>query len=389
MRHGVFTLTGSAFHVSFIAMKALNYLKFSKNVLYKRNAMPLYFVFFVTDHCVARCKHCLLGEQHGSTEELTLDEIAKFSKTMSPILFLLITGGDPFLRDDLFEIIEIFYKNNKVANLGIPTNGYTTGKVVEVMERVLKKCPDMDTAIDISIDGIGEEHDEIRGVPGLFEKAVWTYHELEKLEEKYPNFNLNVAVTVSKFNQDKLLELYDYLKNELKVKTINQLLTRGEPRVPEAGEVDMKKYDEFCTILERDTRLSELPGYGGYPFSDFVNSMKNIRQKIISEVVSEKKRKIPCYAGKLSCVMFSKGDVYPCELLPESIGNIRKYNYDFKDLWRSEGAEKVRRMIDSNACYCTYECFLTHAILFNIKMYPEILREWTHIKIGKIKRKSG
>jgi MoaA/NifB/PqqE/SkfB family radical SAM enzyme len=370
-------------------MKALNYLKFSKNIFYKKNAMPLYFVFFVTDHCEAKCKHCLLGDNHGSTDELTLDEIEKFSETMSPILFLLLTGGDPFLRDDLYEIVNIFYRNNRTANLGMPTNGFTTTKVVEVMEKVLENFPDMDTAIDISIDGIGEDHDNIRGVPGLFDKAVWTYKELEKLTKKFPNFNLNVAVTVSKFNEDKLLELYDYLKKELKVKTINQLLTRGSPRVAEAGDVDMKKYDKFCSLLERDTRLSELPGYGGYPFSDLVNSMKNIRQKIISDIVTEKRRKIPCYAGKLSCVMFSKGDVYPCELLSESIGNIRDFDYDFKALWRCETAGKIRRMIDSNGCYCTYECFLTHAILFNLKMYPEILREWTHIKLGKMKRKSG
>ncbi|MBU1627032.1 SPASM domain-containing protein, partial [bacterium] len=183
--------------------------------------------------------------------------------------------------------------------------------------------------------------------------------------------------------------LYSYLKKELNVKTINQLLTRGLPRDPEAINVDMKKYDAFCSLLEREMRCSSLPGYGGYPFSDFVNSMKNIRQKIISDVVSEKRRKIQCYAGKLSCVMMSKGDVFPCELLSESMGNIRDFNYDFKTLWMSENAEKIRNMIDENKCYCTYECFLTHAILFNIKMYPKILREWSHIKLGKLKRKSG
>jgi len=382
-------LTLIAFHDSFINMKALNYLKFSKNILYKKNALPLYFVLFVTDHCEANCKHCLLGDKHGSSNELRLEEIEKFSKTMAPILFLLITGGDPFLRDDLYEIIEIFYRNNNAANLGIPTNGFTTTNVVETMEKVLKNCPKMDVAIDISIDGIGTDHDKIRGLPGLFDKAIWTYKELSKLTPKYPNFNLNVAVTVSKYNENNLIELYNYLKKELKVKTINQLLTRGTPRDPEAGNVDMQKYDEFCKLLEKETRTSKLQGYAGYPFSDFVNSMKNIRQKIISEIVREKRRKIPCYAGKLSCVMMSKGDVYPCELLPDSMGNIRDFNYDFKALWLSDKSRRIRNMIDSNSCYCTYECFLTHAILFNLKMYPEILREWTHIKLGKMKRKSG
>ena len=77
-------------------MKALNYLKFSKHILFKKNSLPLYFVLFVTDHCEANCKHCLLGENHGTENELTLDEYEKISE-----------NEDLYLLEDDFELDEV------------------------------------------------------------------------------------------------------------------------------------------------------------------------------------------------------------------------------------------------------------------------------------------
>ncbi len=368
-------------------MKYKDYLKFAKKLIYKKGSMPLYFVFFITERCLASCRHCLLGWKEPNLNELSLEEIDKFSSTMDDILFLLLTGGDPFLREDLVEIVRIFYKNNKVRNLGMPTNGSTTDRVVQYAERILKDMPDLDFAIDISIDDIGERHNYIRRFEGLFEKAIYTYKELEKLTHLYPKFNLNVAVTVSYFNQDHLMELYDYLKRELKVKTINQLLTRGKPREPIAKNVDINKYLHFSLHLDKDTKELVLSGYHSFPFSDFVNAMKNIRQKIIYKIIKENKYQVPCYAGTLSAVMYANGDLFPCELLDKKIGNIRDVNYDFKNLWFSPQLENIRRWIKNSRCFCTYECFLTNSILFTPHLYPWILYETLAIKFSRLKNR--
>ena len=67
---------------------------------------------------MAHCSHCLLGEKRVGLKELTINEIEKISQSLGRILFLLPTGGEPFLRDDIAEIVHIFYRNNKVANAG-------------------------------------------------------------------------------------------------------------------------------------------------------------------------------------------------------------------------------------------------------------------------------
>ena len=122
-----------------------------------------------------------------------------------------------------------------------------TGRTVETAVEVLESCPGLDFGIDVSIDGIGEDHDSIRGVPGLFDQAVETYRELKKLEKIYPKFNVNVETTISSFNDDKLTELHEYLVNELKVDTLFTLLTRGEPKDQASKFFNIEKYGAIGT----------------------------------------------------------------------------------------------------------------------------------------------
>jgi len=359
------------------------YLNFADRLLGKKGKDPVYVVLFVTERCTASCLHCLLGpeERPGEEGELTLDEYEKISRGMGEILFLLPTGGEPFLRRDLPEIVEIFHRNNRVRNTGIPTNGSMPDRVVEGVERMLDLCPGMDLGIDVSFDGVGEEHDRLRGTPGLFDKAVETYRRLEKLRERRPDFNLNVATTVSALNQDRLEELYRFLRDELQIRCINVLLVRGTPRDPSAGGADPDRYEAFTDLLGEEVRQGRLEGYSRFGFSGLINAMKNVRQQVITSIVRENRQQVPCYAADLSCVITPRGLVYPCELLGRPLGDLREADYDFSRIWRGPEADAVRAHIEDSGCFCTYECFLTNSIIFNSRMIPRLLREW--ISIGK------
>jgi MoaA/NifB/PqqE/SkfB family radical SAM enzyme len=367
-------------------MPLSNYLKFAPRVLFKRGASPLYFVFFVTEHCNARCAHCLLGQRDRQVrDELTIDEIAKVSASMDDMLFFTPTGGEPFLRKDLSEIVHIFHVNNHAANVGIPTNGSLPERVVETVERMLKENPNLDLHIDVSVDGPAEVHNRIRGVPGLYDRALTTYRELRGLEAHYPNFSTCIQITVSSFNQDVLGEHYEQLKRDAGVNTVFTLLTRGAPKDPVAKEFDIRKYEDFSRILEEENKALILSGYYKMPFSDVLNAKRIVRPKLIAKTVRERKFQIPCYAGSLGGAMFSKGQVLPCEMLVDKeIGNVRDYDYDFKKIWTSPKADEVRRWIRDTKCFCTYECFLTVNILFNPFVLPWIGAEWAALKWAKL-----
>jgi MoaA/NifB/PqqE/SkfB family radical SAM enzyme len=370
-------------------MGSLHYLQYAKRILYKRGASPLYFVYFVTENCNAHCKHCLLGHrQERVTGELTIDEIEKVSASMGNMLFFTPTGGEPFLRADLPEIVRIFHVNNHALNVGIPTNGSLTPRVIRSVKTMLEQNPDLDLHIDVSIDGLPELHDEIRGIPGLFDRAIGTYRELRDLERHYPNFSTCIQVTVSAFNQHQLLDLYDYLKRGVGVNTVFSLLTRGEPRDPAAKGFDIAKYEEFHRALEEDNKKLMLSGYYKMPFSDVLNAKRIVRPRIIADTVRQNRYQIPCYGGTLGAAMFSKGQVLPCELRwRDVIGNVRDVDYDFMKLWNSPQADEYRRDIRCNKCFCTYECFLTVNILFNPLVLPRVGWQWLQLKGAKLRHR--
>ena len=368
-------------------MPTPSYLNFASRILFKKNVLPHYLVFFVTKNCTAKCAHCLLGNRAESSNELTLEEIERMSYHMDPLLFLLITGGDPFIRDDIAEIVRILYQRPGFRNLGMPSNGFLTDKIVDGVEKILRTCPGIDFAVDISLDGIGADHDKIRGVPGLFERAINTYHRLEELRQHYRNFNLNVAVTISHFNHEKLDELYEYLSNDLKVLNINQLLCRGNPRDPQALDVNLDNYERFSQRLDEDLKKRLLSGYRGYPFADLVNAMKIVREKLIKKIRKEDRFVTPCYAGRLGVILYPNGDIAPCELRDEVLGNLRDEDYHFRDIIESAQSDIIRQRIDMERCHCTYECFLTNAVMFNPVMLSQVLWETSRIKFARLFQK--
>jgi MoaA/NifB/PqqE/SkfB family radical SAM enzyme len=371
-------------------MNAWSYLKYGRLIFHKRRVSPIYLVFFVTENCNANCKHCLLGGIHPGKDELTIDEIEKVSRSMDDFLFLLPTGGEPFLRKDLPEIVRIFHRNNHVCNVGIPTNGGLTSRVVESVKSILDTCPELDLMVDVSVDGIGQDHDEIRRTPGLFEKAMATFHELKKLEKIYPRFTSTIETTVSSYNDSKLLEMYKYFTEKTEADTIFTLLCRGKPMEPAAKFFNIENYEKYARAMEEGIKDRMLSGYDRFPFADVINAKRIVRHQVIAKVIRENRMILPCYGGSLGGALFAGGDVLPCELHDDlKLGNVRDFNYDFKKIWFSEKADHARKVIRETKCFCTYECFLTLNILFNPRVYPRLLKEYLGIKWSKAKKKIG
>ena len=137
------------------------------------NKMPSYLIFFITAKCNSRCRMCFYWkniEKFKKQKELTLEEIKKISKSFNHLQYLTISGGEPFLRDDLSQIVQTFVKQNNAQFISIPTNGILSEKIARLSEDMFKKCPNSFCRVALSIDGIGRDHDKIRGVLGNFKK---------------------------------------------------------------------------------------------------------------------------------------------------------------------------------------------------------------------------
>lgn len=357
--------------------------RFARKFLWKEGATPEYVLFQVTSRCNIKCSHCFLWAETGYGWEntnagkfdMTLEEIRRLSASMPQFYFMNMTGGEPFLRADVPEIIETFYRNNRLRALLIPTNGTVQERTLESVRGILSRCPELTLAVDVSIDGLGELHDRIRGAPGGFEKTVGTYRALRELKAQEPRLQIGVIIACMRSNQDSLDAVYDFARDELRPDSISVALVRGSPLDPEEKRVDLEKYRALTQRLEADLLSGGLAGFRKQALAPLTLAAKVSMHRQIVDTV-RRGFQTPCYAALLNAVIYSNGDVYPCEILgvDKKIGNLREADMDFGALWRSRRRRDTARWIRDSKCHCTHECHIPVNLLFNPARLPSLLQ---------------
>ena len=203
---------------------------------------PQNLIFYATDYCNARCSHCFYWKNlNKKQDEMNLDQIKNMIKSLRTQLSLLtITGGEPFIRKDLYEICDAFYKINKTKRINIVTNGLLNTKILDTVNKLLTENPEKRLTIIVSLDGLEETHTKIRRVPGIWEKDINLIKELKKISEEKQNLSVFVNLTMTKTNIKEVKPLADFVKNELNVNfKVNVLRTsKNYYHVPESILID-------------------------------------------------------------------------------------------------------------------------------------------------------
>jgi radical SAM protein with 4Fe4S-binding SPASM domain len=328
---------------------------------------PLQFIFFITSRCNLHCKHCFyLDNLNKYNNDLSLEEIDKMTRGTGNLLWVALTGGEPFLRHDIADIVEIFHRNTNFYLLTISTNGLQTQDTINAVRKMCQKTNNAHILIYTSLDGLEETHEKIRGASGIFKKSLRTIAELKELKAEFSNLGVGTITTINAQNQSEMKDLALFIKNEIKPDTMTINMLRGKPRTTQLGKIELKNYFDFINVQQEGWISGDL-GYFNIFAKTIVQKREMRQKKIISSIFNTNKYVIPCQAAHISCIMNEKGDLYPCEILDMKIGNIRKAGYDFKKLWHSPKAVEARKFIKNTQCHCTYECALTTNILFNPK----------------------
>lgn len=323
---------------------------------------PMTLTYSVTAACQSRCKTCQIGKMfcqnpERAQQDLKLDEIEKIFRSMKPVYFFNLSGGEPFLRTDLPDIVELACKYLKPRILHTPTNAILTDRIVENTEKIIqivrKYNPDVPFTVKPSIDGVGELHDEIRGVKGNFDCLLKTIDGLKKLEEKYDNFHLELGTVISNFNVDHLDEIEDFVhslgvesyRNEV-AECRTEFFNIGDPITPPA-ETYQRLIRDFARKVEDN--ISTKKG-----LAKITEAMRVVYYDLAGKILAENRQVIPCYAGVSNVHINFDGGVWPCCVLgyEKQMGNLREYDYDFQRLWFSPEAKKVRQYIRNKNCAC-------------------------------------
>ncbi len=303
---------------------------------------PYKLTFSITYGCQSRCLTCNIWEMKPKGE-LDLREIQELAKRNTYLKWIEITGGEPFLRSDLVDIVRTFKENSKdLYVLTMPTNSLCNqDSVITRIEEILKMgIPKV--SITISLDGYRELHDKIRGIPGNFDRAMGMARRLHELQKTYKNLFFVFGYTMSKFNEGQLEKTIELVKAELPWVTYNNFhvnvgqisdiyYTNSNLDIRPNREIIAK---EITMLLsKRKTEIGPIP---------------LIETAFLRKLVTYVKTGNSPLKGKsldASLFMDSYGNVYPSIMWGRKIGNIRDVDYDLSKLWNNSEAVEVRKLI--------------------------------------------
>jgi len=347
-------------------------LKYAKYLVKKKNVLPIHLILEVTSACNARCITCFNWQKTNYKKPTgpSLKELEKISLSLGNLLWFSLTGGEPFLREDLTDIVAIFVKNNGAENITVPTNCLMPKRIAKMTEKILKIYK-KNLIITLSLDGIGELHDKIRGVKGNFQKFLETYKVLKDLQKSYKNLHIGVNTTINSLNKDHISEIGDYVEKNLKVESHTLELIRGCSRDSNVKPPTLEYYIKNKRMLQDFMKKKSYYKVGLK--ARLLKATKLYYHDYSIEVLKKKTQVIPCAAGRLSAVIDCNLNVYPCELY-KKYGNLKDFDYNFRKLWFSNNANKVRKEIINKCCYCTHSCFQFVTLLFNLRAYPKMAK---------------
>lgn len=310
--------------------------------------LPISLTFSITRKCNLSCRTCNIW-QDKAEDELALEEYIKiFSSIKGKVPWVTIDGGEPFLREDIDQIVENAYSYIRPRVINIATNGTFPDIIFDKVSKIVESCSDTQIIVNLSIDDIEDKHDYIRNKTGTFAKAKETYYRLKNIDNG--NFCLGINTTVSRFNIDNLLEIINYC---LQLNPDSYLIEIAEERDGfENLGLDFrpprdKCFSAFNLILNEIARLKFVN------FAILTQILRKEYYNLMKETLYKERLSIPCLAGIASGQVFPNGDIWVCCVKKRIMGNLRKEGYDFRKIWYSKKSDSVRQEISNCKCYCT------------------------------------
>ena len=307
-------------------------------------------VLAVTYRCNARCKSCDVWRLPQSGEdELSPEKFALLPDTLTNIN---VSGGEPFLRDDLPEVIAAISGKCTKARLVISTNGLVPPLIERTMKQVLEVNPDV--GIRLSLDGIGPVHEAVRGIADAYDKVMASLEVTKTLGVK----DIGLAYTAGNENLDQLLAVYELAKSEGITFTLCGAVHSSEIEgylASDAKEIEDKKtLGRQLDSLIRDRLRKWSPQAMARAYYEY-----GVYRREASG-----KRILPCGAAEVLCYMDPVGNVFSCNVANKLLGNIREK--DFQTILKSREARESREF----ARNCPYQCWMLCTVSPYLKQRP-------------------
>ena len=282
---------------------------------------PRNIVLFITSQCNAHCEHCFLPvESKVAQRNISKESIRKIFLSLNQPASVSLTGGEPFLRNDLMSIVDESMNLRSIRSVNILSNGSMPKEIERICKKISKNHR-KPLFLQLSLDGLASTHDNLRKIPDGFDKVIDACERAKNIQQKTSNFSYIVSITVMRQNISEINELIDYLQERGYPSKIT--LVRGNSfstfRVPR--DILNQDYepcvDSMISIDEIEKLIKRISEKHPMYFNDFQKQ----KLQIMLQTLKQKRGQIDCYAGYEDVVIYNDGSIGICEQ-DNSFGNL-------------------------------------------------------------------
>ncbi len=322
---------------------------------------------FLTNQCNARCKHCFYIEELGQPAgELTLSDYEKLTPTLPPLRQLTLTGGEALLHPQCKEIAQLLGRATRAERMTIISNGFLPTRLEAICAWLLEEGLPGVLDVLISIDGLEETHNEIRGNPRAWAMAHYSLTLLRQIKALYPDrFDFGVITIITDKNHRQLEELNSIIRKRHECRHGFEFVRGtdislwGMPADVKAeynaAGVALPPEESWDAILATLKRINREAGIAHHAF--------HLTSEFAVRMFREKKRIVDCVsAGQNVGVIYPHGEVALCEF-SKPFGKLGDHNFDFTKAWSSPKANAMRAKI--SRCHCAHGCYLSKNIEYS------------------------
>jgi len=306
----------------------------------------------VTGRCNSRCITCNIWRTRPDTaREIGLEEIGMIthSRLYRRTGSVVVTGGEPFLRSDLADIMEML-SSNSGAEISVVTNGLLPGRIFSLVEETRRRGARIDK-VALSLNGKPETHDLTRGIKGGYDRLIESARGLKRL-----GVLASFIYTITVENHEQLQWAYE-LAEELGM-DINFYPETTSYRFDNTGSRRGLLDEQKLEVLRAMKAVFSRRKF--YYFDD--STLYFVERMFRGEQVSR------CYAGLQSAYIDWRGEVFPCEAISDgrlSMGNIKRKALD--EIWTSPEARRTRVHVMKGKCQ---PCYLACEVLGSLRKEP-------------------
>lgn len=329
---------------------------------------PTVLIFHVTFVCDARCNMCSNWTRGNRKEDMTLEQIERTfsSKLWKNIENASISGGEPTTRNDLVDIVKVMIdKMPKLRKLTLNTTGLTPHRGIPMLTRIVEICNERGVIFStrVSVDGVGDMHNDVRRVKRGFDKAMQTITAMKELQ-KTKSFNFGISTTIFSMNLDDAENILAWSRRE-KLDIVFNMVRFTEAML---GNAELAK--DIKPVSAEEQRMKEF-FMDRVRYDPLLDGQNYIYMHYADMIGNGYHRLAPCPFQTQGVMLNPDGGVFFCEN-SNVVGNVLEE--DPEVIYFRQAAQEHREWIRDEKCpTCLSPCQMNVAAIKQVVPYAKFL----------------